>query len=109
MAIRTRKNTTSEMKKNLIKTEEILYDDLSNNRESRLPIVAAARVRAASSSTARSTRSGCLRTEGESEVSPTSSSTVRAFLARNRKNNMKGRTQISRTMNDRMFGFNVGK
>jgi hypothetical protein len=40
MAIRTRINTTSEMKNNLIKTE-ILYDDLSNNRENRLPIVAA--------------------------------------------------------------------
>src|SRR6476646_8541010 len=104
MAIRTRINTTSEMKKNLIKTE-ILYDNLSNNRENRLHIVAAARVRAASSSTARSTRSGCLRTEGESEVSPASSSTVRVFLARNRKNkNMKGRTQISMTMNDRTFG-----
>src|SRR5262247_393637 len=99
MAIRTRLSTTSEMKKNLIKIES-LYDDLSNNREKRLAIVAAARVRPASSSTARSTRSGCLRTEGESEVSPTSSSTVRIFLARNRKNNMKGRTQISPTMND---------
>src|SRR6266516_2537469 len=104
MTTRTRINTTS---KNGSQTQ-ILYDDFSNNRENRLPIVAAARAREASSSTARSTRSGCLRTEEEREVSPTSSSTFRVFLARNRKNNKKGRRQTSATMNSKTFWFNVG-
>src|SRR5450631_77558 len=105
IATRTRINTTS---KNGSQTQ-ILYDDFSNNRENRLPIVAAARAREASSSTARSTRSGCLRTEEEREVSPTSSSNFRVFLARNAKSNKKVRAPTSPTMNGQTSWLNVGK
>ena len=113
MTSKTRKNTASEMVKNGSKTQ-IFYDDFSNNRENRLPIVAAARAREASSSTARSTRSGCLRTEEEREVSPTSSSTFRVFMARNRKTNKKIERPTSPTMNGetsngKTFWFNAGK
>jgi hypothetical protein len=108
MAIRTTIVTIIETNKNLSKTQ-ILYDNLSNNRERRLPIAAAARTREASSSTARSTRSGCLRAEGEREASPTSSSTFRAFLARNPQSKKKIRKETSPEMAAKTFVFNVGK
>src|SRR5258708_4457494 len=107
MVPRTRLSTTSEMIKNLIQTQ-IMYDNHSNNCETRLLIVAAARAREASSSGARSTRSGCLRTEEEREVSPTSSSNFRVFLALNPESK-KGRVQTSPAMIDKTYVFNVRK
>src|SRR3954453_21997036 len=60
--------TTIEMVKYPSK-RKIMYNTHSNNRERRLPIAAAASVREASSSRARSIRSGCLRTREEREIS----------------------------------------
>jgi hypothetical protein len=50
-----------------------------------------------------------LRAEGEREASPTSSSTFRAFLARNPQSKKKIRKETSPEMAAKTFVFNVGK